>query len=316
MWAGNISGLWPQIRADLNGMNYRPAGGMFIVEGTVYPGAPWPPIPETDYGTGVWSGFAAAVAGGVTNQADGLWYIETIGYPAVTTPMWPSILIGAANLAASVRAFADLYKSLFGVFPPINLVGWSQGAAAVDVFWMNYVFNPSGSCHDLLDFVYTIYNCGDVLRTPGISHGDDLAGLPGPGTQDGVMTGGIGGPQDLTAEQTNVVSPLGRPVVLSFNNHGDLYGAAPTGPDVNHLAAAGQMEYNFFTDIMHASGTTLIKTGLGFFNIVGDIEGGWNAIKFFAAGNNAPHFQYWPFVNWAVQDIIRVGYTLPHAIGV
>lgn len=315
--AGNISGLWPQIRADLNGKPYRPAGGVFVVEGTVYPGAPWPPIPDTDYGTGIWSGFASGVAGGLTNAADGLWYIETIGYPAVTTPMWPSILTGVTNLNVSVQNFARSYKAEFGVYPPLNIVGWSQGAAVIDLWYQTHVWPEDGDSHDLLPFLYTIYNFGDVLRCPGLSYGNDYAQLPPPGKLDGQTTGGIGGPRDVTVEQTNHQSPLGRPVILSFNNKGDLYGAAPVGDNPwKSLPSAGLTEYNFFLLIMQFSAKGLLVTGLDFFHLIGALEAGANAIKFFAAGNNAPHFLYWDAMTWIIGDLIRVGNSLPHELGV
>jgi len=310
------SGLWPVIRASRNGMPYRPAGGVFAVEGTVYPGAPFPPVPLTDDGNGWWAGFASGAIGGLINAADGLWYTECIGYPAITTPMWPSAQIGQHNLGSRVKQFADWYFSVWGVYPPIKVVAWSQGAIAADLWWSIDVLPETGYLHYLKDYIYTIYNYGDPLRTPGISHGNDFANLAPPGKLDGHTTGGIGGPQDLTEEQTDVISPLGRPTILSFNNKGDLYGTAPVGDDPwTSMPSVGKTEYSFFKVIMQPGFVDVVSVGGGLFRPIGSTEAAINAIKFFGAAGNAPHFHYWDAMTWVINDIIAVGQSLPHDIG-
>jgi hypothetical protein len=309
---------YAQVRASDNGIAWRPAGGVFAVEGTVYPGCPGPPIPLTDNDDeGWWAGFASGAIGGLINAADGLWYVECIGYPAVTTPMWPSAQIGQHNLGFAVKAFADAFHQFWGYYPPICVVGWSQGAIVTDLWWTVDVLPEGGYLHYLLPYIYRIYNYGDVLRCPGISRGDELAGLPGPGKQNGAVTGGIGGPQDLTVEQTNVKAPDGQYVVLSFNNHGDLYGAAPVGSDPWHsMPSAGKVEYGFFKLIMQPGIVNVIKIGGDVFHVVGDLEAGVNVLKFFGAGQNAPHYHYEAAMSFVIADLIKLGTSLPHELGV
>lgn len=311
------SGLWPAIRAQLNGKLYRPCGGVFAVEGTVYPGAPWPPVPATDDGNGIWSGFASGAVGGLINVADGLWYTECVGYPAVTTPMWPSAQIGQHNLGASVKAFADSYFAQWGVYPPIAVVSWSQGAIAADLWWTIDVLPESGYLHYLLPHIWRIYNYGDVLRCPGISHGNVSMGQPLPKKLDGVTTGGIGGPLDLTPEQTNVLAPDGKFVVQSFNNDGDLYGAAPVGDTPwKSLPAVGQIEYDFFKIIMQPGFGNVVGVGFHIIeHLIGGLEAGWNAAKFFGAGPNAPHYRYWDAMTWIINELVAIGNSLPHELG-
>lgn len=305
---------YAQARAAANGMPWQPAGGVFAIEGTVYPGAPWPVIPITDNDDeGWWAGFASGALGGLINVADGLWYVESIGYPAVTTPMWPSAQIGQHNLGFSIKMFADAFHAAFGFYPPICVIAWSQGAIASDLWWSQDVLPESGYLHYLLPYIYRIYNYGDVLRTPGISHGDDAAGLQGPGKTNG----GIGGKEDLTPEQTNVKAPDGQYVILSFNNKGDLYGDAPTGLDPwKHPTDTGLVEYSFFKMIMQPGLINIVHLGGDVFKIVGDVKAGFNAIKFFGAGQNAPHYHYEAAMAWVVGDLVRLGNSLPHQLGV
>lgn len=300
------------IRPKLNGRKYRPAGGVFAIEGTVYPGAPAPPTPLIDDGSGFWAGFASGAIGGLTNVADGLWYSECIGYPAVTTPMWPSAQIGQHNLSASVDRFAKAYKAQFGDYPPITIIAWSQGAIAADLWWTEDVLPENGSMHYLKDYVYRIYNYGDPLRAEGISLGNDLAGLPAPGKMYGKPTAGIGGPQNLTPAQTLIKAPDGVNVVLSFNNPGDLYGAAPS-----YSTSAGKVEYSFFKMIMKPGFVDIVGGILGdFLHPIGDIEAGFNAAKFFAAGPGSPHFQYTDAMLWVINDLVKLGNSLPHQRGI
>jgi hypothetical protein len=78
-----------QVRAKLNGRTYRPAGAIFAVDGTAYPGAPGIPAPG--------AGFSSDLIYGLINLADGLWASQFIGYPAVTYPMGPSVQRGRAK---------------------------------------------------------------------------------------------------------------------------------------------------------------------------------------------------------------------------
>jgi hypothetical protein len=309
---------YAQIRAMKAGGNWQPCGGVFAVEGTVYPGAPFPPTPITDNDDlGWWAGFASGAIGGLINAADGLWYVECIGYPAVTTPMWPSAQMGQHYLGFAIKAFEDECMARFGTYLPACVVAWSQGAIASDLWWTVDVLPEDGYLHYLLPYIYRIYNYGDPLRCPGISHGDEVAGLPGPGKEDGQITGGVMGKEDLRPEQTNLLAPDGQFVLLSFNNNGDLYGAAPTGkePWVKETAS-GHVEYTFAKMIMQPGFINIIHIGGDIFHVIGDIKAAGNAIKFFGAAQNAPHFHYEAAMSWVVGDLVRLGSSLPHNLGV
>jgi len=304
------------IRPKLSGRRYQPSGGLFVVEGTVYPGAPNDPTFITDDGNGYWCGFASGAAGGVTNRADGLWHTEGIGYPALTTPMWASAMTGRANLSTRVNAFMQSFYLAFGFFPPIITISWSQGDIAAMLWWTLDVLPTTGKDNWMLPYVRRMYSYGQPIRCPGVSFGDQIAGLPGPGTQNGQITGGVGGPQDLTPAQANVLDPggSGRPVIHGFNNHGDLYGAAPVGATPwAKMPAVGAVEYSFFKIIMDPTFGDVLEVGLDLLHPIADIEAGWNTMKFFAAGGNAPHFQYGPAMDWVVNDAVELGLSLPHS---
>jgi hypothetical protein len=303
---------YAQVRAGRNGMLWQPAGGVFAVEGTVYPGAPLPPTPITDNDDeGWWAGFASGAIGGLVNVADGQWYVECVGYPAITTPMLPSATIGGHNLGVAVRSFADAFKVAFGFYPPICVVSWSQGTMAVNIWWTTEVLPENGTSHYLMPYIYRSYEYGQPWRAEGISIGDDRAGLPGPGKLYGKATAGVGGTKyNLTSAQTLIAAPDGVNVINGFNNKGDLYGAAPS-PSTQ----AGQVEAGFADMIFR--GTVSIKSlGSDLFKIIGDVEAGFNVLKFFGAGSNAPHYHYEQAMGWVISDLVALGNSLPHQLGV
>lgn len=303
---------YAQLRAAKNGLVWQPAMGVFLVEGTVYPGAPFPVIPITDNDDeGWWAGFASGAGGGLINAADGLCYVESVGYPAVTTPMMPSALIGAHNLATAVRAFSDEFLANFGFRPPIVIVAWSQGSMVADIFWRDYVLDPNGNCHDLLPTIYRSYGYGQPTRCEGVSEGDRRAGFAGPGTQDGHPTAGVGGTKyNLTPAQAIYAAPDGVNVIQGFNNKGDLYGAAPS-PNTE----SGQVEAGF-ADMIFRGTISITAIGSDLFKVVGDLKAGWNVLKFFGAGANAPHYHYEAAMGFVIQDIITLAQSLPHQLGV
>ena len=303
--------LWPEIRAQLNGLKYSPAGVMIAVDGTAYPGAPVPPSPLLNDGTGFWSGFASGVCGGVTNVQDGLWECVEIGYPAATYPMWPSIQIGIANLVAAIQAYP--------VGTPMILSGYSQGAIVTDQVWTQYCLPEGGVLHDRYvngDFL-RIYNFGDPFRCPGVAYGNTLLwGQSVPGDKDGQTTGGIGGALDLTYAQTNVLSSDGKPVVMSFDNPGDLYGSAPCGAEPwVALPNVESVEYIFFKIVMYGQASDYLDLAELVFKPIGDIEAAINAGTFFAEGTASPHYQYYDAMLAAISDALAVGNALPHQSG-
>ena len=318
-----MTGLWPAISAAWNGKPYSPAGVFIAVDGTVYPGAPAPPTPLLNDGTGFWSGFASGIAGGLINTQDGLWDCVEIGYPASTTPMWPSAMIARANVTTVLNGGTDSNGVVWPGYPlgtKVLVSGYSQGAMAVDWWWINDVIVPGSPLYDRFqngDFL-RIYNFGDVLRCPGIANGNTLLwGQPVPPDHDGQMTGGIGGPLDLTPAQTNIPSPYdGLPIIMSFDNPGDLYGAAPCGADPwTTLPSVESVEYIFFKIIMYEDPADYLRLAELILKPIGDIEAAINAGVFFAEGTASPHYAYYPAMLAAIDDALAIGNALPHQSG-
>ena len=303
-----------KLRADKNGVQYTPAGAFFAVDGTVYPGAPAPPFPARDDGEGYWCGFSSGIAGGLMNAQDGLWASFMIGYPAVTIPMWPSVQIGRQNLVSAIRMYANSYQAAHGSLDGMVLTmsGYSQGAMVTDQCYVLDFLSPTGALHDLLPYLFRMYNFGDIFRCPGIAHGNALAGLSESIPTDGVETGGIGGSYDLTAAQSNVLASDGKPIVMSCANKGDIYTCCPIGPDPLHPASAGLVGNTFFKIVMQPSFVDVISVAKIIFHLGGSFEEMLNGIKFASEGTNAPHWQYFPQLAACVNDMLALGNSLPH----
>lgn len=323
------SSLFVKVRADTNGLPYSPAGAIFPVEGTVYPGAPYPPSFITDDGNGYWCGFASGLVGGLANIQDGLFACPTnpvvpgpnncgVGYPAKTVPMWPSVQTGRASLNVALGDYATAYYKAHGSYEGMVILGsaWSQGAMVwCQTFFLD-ILPLTGTLHYLLPYIYRQYWFGDIFRCPGIAHGNELAGIPLPPKLDGVTTGGIGGPLDYTVEQANLLAPDGKPLIYSFVNPNDLYADSPCGDSPwTTLPSAGSVEYLFFQLIMQPSLTVMLKLATLLGKPIGDIEALLNTGEFFGAGNNAGHYQYFPGMDAAISDALALGNSLPHQPG-
>lgn len=313
------SSLFVDIRAGFNGLPYTPAGALFIVEGTVYPGAPNPPSFILDDGNGYWCGFASGVAGGLANIADGLWATPRFGYPAKTVPMWPSVQVGRGNLGTAMNQYATNYYKSTGSYDGLVLIisAWSQGVmAALQCFFLD-ILPASGTLHHLLPYVYRIYAFGDPFRCPNVAHGNEIAGMPMPPKLDGVVTGGISGPLDYTTDQANLKAPDGNWLLYSFVNPNDLYADSPCGETPwTKLPSAGTVEYLFFKVIMQPSFSDIIALAELLGHPIGDVEALINTGEFFGAGNNAGHFQYGDAMNAAINDALALGNSLPHQPGI
>lgn len=309
------SSLFVNTRAALNGQPYRPAGAIFAVEGTVYPGAPAPPSFIAGDNNGYWCGFASGVVGGVCNTQDGLWASPGVGYPAVTVPMWPSVQTGRGNLGVQAGNYATNYYKQNGSYDGLAIVisAWSQGVMAALQWFFNDVLPTSGTQHYLLPYVYRIYAFGDPFRCPGIAHGNEMAGMPMPPKLDGQTTGGIGGPLDYTVAQANMLAPDGKYLINSFVNPNDLYADAPVGDDPwNTEPSAGKVEYLFFKIIMQPSFGDIIALAELLVKPIGDVEALINTAEFFGAGQNAGHYQYYNAMVAAINDALTLGNSLPH----
>lgn len=308
------SSIWNvQTRSAFNGTKYQPAGVIFAVDGTAYPGAPAADVPITNDGSGWWAGFSSGIVGGLENVADGLWGSVIIGYEASTIPMWPSVQQGRSYLVAAIQNYAAGFLANFGFYPPIVLTGYSQGSMVVDQCYVLDFLSPTGVLHYLLPFLYRIYQFGHVFRCPGIAHGNALAGLSESIEQNGVQSGGIGGPNDLTEEQTNYLSPVGTPMVYSCANQGDIYTCAPVGDNPwTDLAPQGKTGYLFFKIVMQPTFSDVVEAAEVLGHPIASIEEGINAGTFFAEGPGAPHYQYFPQMDACISDMLALGNSLPH----
>lgn len=304
-----------QTRSAFTGTQYQPAGVIFAVDGTAYPGAPGADIPITNDGSGWWAGFSSGLVGGLENVADGLWGSVIIGYEASTIPMWPSVQQGRSYLVAAIQNYTAGFKANFGFYPPIIMTGYSQGSMVVDQCWVLDFLSPTGVLHYLLPFVYRSYQFGHVFRSPGIAHGNALAGLPQSIKQNGVESGGIGATLDLTAAQTNYSAPDGPPVVYSCANHGDLYACAPTGTNPwTDIAPQGKTGELFFKVVMQPTFADIVEIAEVLGHPIASIEEAINAGTFFAAGPGSPHYQYMPQMLACIDDAIKLGNALPHRL--
>lgn len=303
-------------RAQFDGVEYSPAGVFFAVEGTVYPGAPFPPRPATNDGQGIYAGFSSGIAGGLMNLQDGLWQYVGIGYPASTIPMWPSVQVGRANLVNAINAYAANYYLVNGSFEGmvITMSGYSQGSMVTDQVWTLDILDPEGALHYALPYIWRIYQFGHIFRSPGIAWGNALAGLPQSIIQDGVETGGIGLGMDLTVAQTNYLAPDGQPVVKSSANKGDLYSCCSVGLNPwTAPAPEGKTGSLFEAIIMQPSLTAILKTALVLKTPIKSIQELFHTMSFFAAGMNSPHYQYFPQMDACIGEMLQIGNSLPHS---
>jgi peptidoglycan hydrolase-like protein with peptidoglycan-binding domain len=216
--------------------------------GAVVPApAPAPLVPTkptfiTVNGTGSPGPFDWGFAGAVGAALDpSVWYWQPIAYPAATFPMGPSVQAGRAEVVRQIQ--------MRPIGTPLGLSGYSQGSLVTDFVWRDDILNPNGVLHNRVNDVKAIVNFGDPMRAPGICNGNVQAGFPIPAPVDGVPSGGIAGPADLTADQTP-------DFLMSCNNDGDLYGAAPVGN------AAGSDETLMFNLIQNASVNNLLAIAL------------------------------------------------------
>lgn len=323
------SSLYVPVRDIKMGVPSRSVGAIIPIEGTVYPGAPNPPSFITDDGNGYYCGFASAMVGGAANAKDGMWanpsypFGQTqnvcgVGYPAVTTPMWPSVQQARTNCGILSAATAKKFYLINGSYDGLVLTysAWSQGVMGFMQWFILDVLPIGAPFHYLLPYIWRLYLYGDPFRCPNIAHGNDLAGISLPPKLDGQITGGIAGPQDYTADVANLEAPDGTQLVLSFVNENDLYADAPVGPDPwSSEPSVGRVEYLFFKIIMQPNFSDIIELATLLGKPIGDVEALINTGEFFGAGNNAGHYQYFPGMDAAINDLLTLGDSLPMMSG-
>jgi hypothetical protein len=273
------------------------------------------PLIITVNGTGVPDPFGPGFSGDVGRAVNDPWndiYAEfvgqqaankinwqPIGYPAAVFPMKPSVEVGRTEVNAQITRHERDGSCPVGY--PLFLSGYSQGAIVTGEVWVHDILSPNGIHHNRLNDVLDrggIINFGDPLRSPGIAHGNEVAGLPVPGQLDGQTTGGIAGPEDLTPNQTP-------DCLLSCALLGDLYAAAPVGDDPwKHEPEVGKIETRIYQMVLNGGIAGFLKNaeiiveeyGQPLSTSIALVHAIFNGISFAAKGTNAPHWQYGPFV--------------------
>lgn len=285
--------LWAEIRAELNGEFWVPAGTLITANGTAVP-------------NGDGFGFPADLARALEELADGMWVWRWLDYPAATFPMGPSVDVLIAACVAMIKATPG----------KIVLAGYSQSAIAMAYVWRDHIRNPNGDLHDRLDDVGAVIAWGNPVRAPGVAHGNELAGVPVPGKLDGHTTGGIAGPNCLTPEEC--LHPVtGKPIVLDFANFGDLYAAAPVGdtPWVKETVV-GHNETLIYEAVLNFDGHDLLALAAKLAEVMMQplaqilplVQAIWNGLTFFAQGMRAPHWTY--DAGPAVRHMLNLGARL------
>jgi hypothetical protein len=295
------------VRPKLAGRAWSPAGVSFSVNGT---GDPSPSDTYNQLGS-----FASNVDQLLMQQADGLWMQQPIGYEAAVTNMKDSYMNAVDQIVAALGGPpCDSYQASVYESGPFVLKGYSQGSCATDIVWQQYVYPQDGILHHRIDDCMHVINFGDVFRTENIANGNVYQQIPIPGMEDGSPTGGIGqAANNLTvAESTyiNPTNPLGLPVVMSYDLPGDLYGASPQGD-------AGIIGQSIMNIIFTTDFTEIVSVLKDLAHPIAIFEEIANAIGFFAAGTNAPHWQYANAgcVQSATDLMIALGNALPHQPG-
>ena len=235
-----------------------------------------------------WEALAHNVAGTLYDTPV---YWQPIGYPASVYPMGKSVTIGRGEVNRQI--------ALRPKGTPLFLSGYSQGALVTDTVWVQDILSPNGIHHDRLPDVRGIINFGDPGRCPGVAHGNEIAGLPPPSKHDGVTTGGIAGPKDLTPQQTPSF-------LLSCALDGDLYACCPVGDSPQSgEAKVGRVETQIFNIVQAATFWDVLAVAEDLGRPAATIEAVWNGLVFAAEGVNAPHWKYDPFVPAMVDWISR-----------
>lgn len=227
-----------------------------------------------------WDQGPPADCGRQVNQA--LYYWQPVDYPAQAFPMGSSVKQGMKEL---IRLISEV-KGTFA------LIGYSQGALVTCKVWRDEILNPAGQLHDRFGDIFAHIAYGNPMRCPGIANGNGLIGLPPPAPLQGYITGGVGGPDDLTPWQTP-------PWLMDFANDGDMHAASPVGSDPWHNPSpVGEVEtsiYNVLMEKFVGQDTIIPEIGKLLTNpiptTIAIIQALINTIGFFANGQE-PHTRY------------------------
>ena len=179
----------------------------------------WKPIPPprptlyTVCGTGVpwWVGPDADI--GKTLEGAGKYRWQPVGYPARPFPMWPSVMLGVAELARLVEATPGRF----------SLVGYSQGAIVVGQFYKHHLFQGALN-HRLPDLVKYV-TFGDPMRPNNTVWPDGVGRVCRPNT-GGILEDRLDYPPTM---------------YRTYGHAGDLYTDVELNDEGEHKRAIGKI---------------------------------------------------------------------------
>jgi hypothetical protein len=288
-------------------------------------------ITASGTGVGMWDTTPPQPAAVATALDQTLCFWQPLGnYPAsVTNPQMGQSVQDGVN---------EIVRLINVVYPPGNsrgtsfiLLGYSQGAIVVSHFIRDELLSATGRCYGRAGDLVAVGVWGNPCRLPGWASGNEYAGWPTPADIDGVVTGGIAGPDCLQPQ--HVVPHLATEVthfwgewVNTIGDGNDLYADAPVGPpsgsptglDIStsgppwvNEPPAGTYETQIYNivqqwwpnviaiakDIFKLFGPDLFEELMGIAEAI--INGG----MFAAAGPNASHYTYdiTPIINFIGQ---------------
>lgn len=220
-------------------------------------------------------------------------------YPAATINMGDSVADGVTEL---VRLWNEVFPTGSKI-----LLGYSQGAIVVAHFVRDELLNPTGRCYGKANQLVAVGVWGNPCRVPGWASGNEFAGWPMPVERDGVVTGGIAGPDCLTADDVKphldtVVTHFWGDFVNTLGEGLDLYTENPEGPDpATNEAAPGAVETMIYNLIQKFNITSVLGfievaeklfTTSAFVEAIAIFEAILNGGMFAIKGPNAAHFTY------------------------
>jgi len=272
-------------------------------------------------GTNMWDqtspqpALVANLLPGVSTGNSGPYFWQPVGnYPAAPFPMGPSVQKGVNEL---VRLINQVYPRGNAVGSGIILLGYSQGAIVVSHFMRDQVVNPNGQCHSRYGDIVAVATWGNPCRGPGFASGNQFAGWPMPTKLDGVVTGGIAGPDDLKPAAYAPASPslthYWGEFVNTIGNGRDIYCDCPVGTNPwTAEAQVGKVETNIYNIVQKVTVADIWQILREIISVVGSlglalipiIEAIVNGGLFFQAGPTAAHYTYdvgpiFSFVNLA-----------------
>jgi hypothetical protein len=223
----------------------------------------------------------ASVASVVAQAFPEIFYFQPIGnWPAATYPMGPSV---DAGYNEGVRLATQVHPNNL-LFP----FGYSQGAICASHFLRNFII-PNG----LQSRVVGGITFGNPCRSPGIANGNAWAGWPMPTDIDGVVTGGIAGPDCLTAAQTPSWWLDFVNTTTSDRGRTELYANCPVGTNPwTAEASAGKVGTSIYNVVQQATVLDVFGVAQDLGTPVGTVEEIVNGFEFLAAQGAADHYSY------------------------